>query len=74
MSFNSDTDWVPNQIKLRFKGTGYLHQYTASLKTFHRPLKYDQGFKYLPSIFVKSHQPDPPSRSWPINIEKYLLR
>ena len=56
--------WIVYYIKIRFKGTVYLYQYTASLKIVYRPLKYDR-FKYSPSTFFKSHQPDPPSRYWP---------
>ena len=57
--------WIPYQIKICFKGTGNLYQYTASLTIIHRLLKYDWGFKAFLSTFVKSHQPDTPSRSWP---------
>ena len=60
--------WIGCQIKIRFKGTGYLYQYIASITTVHRPLKDDRGFKYSPSTFVKSHQPNPPSFS--INPQK----
>ena len=56
--------WIPYYIKLRFKVTGHLYQYIASLTTTHRPLKYDRGFKAFHSPFFKSLQPDPPSGSW----------
>ena len=58
MGFNSKTDLDTVIDKICFKGTGNLYQYTAYLITVHRPLKYDRGFKALPSTFIKSHQPD----------------
>ena len=47
------------------KGIGDLCQYVAFPKTVHRTLKDDRVLKAFPSTFVKSHQPNPPSRSWP---------
>ena len=51
--------------KNRFKGIRDLYQYTPSLTTVRRPLKYNQGFKAFASTVVKLHQPNPHSCSWP---------
>ena len=57
--------WIPYYIKLRFKGTSDLYQYIASITTVHITLKYERGFKALSLNFVKSNQPNTPSRSCP---------
>ena len=57
--------WIPYYIKLRFKGTGDLYQYIASITTVHITLKYERGFKAFSLNFVKSNQPNTPSRSCP---------
>ena len=61
-SFNSEADLDTVLDKTSFQG--YQKFISVPLTTVHRPLKDGRCFKYFHSDFIKSHQPDPPRRSW----------
>ena len=64
-SFNFEADLDTVLDKTLFQGYRRLKLVYSLSHNSPLPLKESQCFKAFSSTFVKSHQPKPPSRSWP---------